>query len=156
MRLLLWGNICLKLQWALMETCWTFLSLHALKRHFVIIICHFSSYEMFSYVSHEKLCLRNVGFGNYGSFKKKYERKFQDFLPSSCDITHSNLTSCAMLKFKCYKCDVLWDVSLELWKLWMIKVIAPDSRPSWTFWFLNGVSAMLNAGGEDGQNNWME
>ena len=24
----------------------------------------------FSYVSHEKLCLRSVGFGNYGRFEK--------------------------------------------------------------------------------------
>ena len=31
-------------------------------------IFNLSSYEMFSYVCHEKLCLKNVGFGNYGSF----------------------------------------------------------------------------------------
>ena len=41
---------------------------------------------MFSYVYHEKLCPRNVGFGNYGSLKNMYEGKFQDFSP--CDITY--------------------------------------------------------------------
>ena len=40
------------------------------------------------------------------------------------------------IDFNGYKCDVLWDVSLELWKLWMIKVIAidPDRAEHFDVW----------------------
>ena len=58
---------------------------------FYLIIFYFSSYEMFSYVSHEKWCLRNVGFGNYGSLKKIYEGELN--LSSTLAVTSRTLKS---------------------------------------------------------------
>ena len=48
---------------------------------------------MFSYVYHEKLCLKNVGFGNYGKFKKKIgEHRCTLFW----DQSTLDLTSCSI------------------------------------------------------------
>ena len=49
---------------------------------FCLIILNFSSYNMFSHVTYEKSCLRSVGFGNYGRFKRKYEGKIKSVLHS--------------------------------------------------------------------------